>query len=104
MRDLLARRGEVIALTVADLDFVPDGSATALIRRSKADQADRGQVRWTSPRAVARPRCVLAKWHLVAWIRQESSRISHLWRLADSEILSVFSGLAYPCNKVEDEG
>src|SRR3954470_15787960 len=29
--------------------------------------------------------------HLVAWIRQESSRIRHLWRLADSEILSLFS-------------
>src|SRR3954454_10986141 len=38
--------------------------------------------------------------HLVAWIRQESSRIKHLWRLTDSEISSLFSGLAYPCNKV----
>ena len=38
--------------------------------------------------------------HLVAWIRQESSRIRHLWRLIDSEILSLFSCLAYPCNKV----
>ena len=38
--------------------------------------------------------------HLVAWIRQEFSRIRHLWRLIDSEILSLFSGLAYPCNKV----
>ena len=38
--------------------------------------------------------------HLVAWIRQESNRIKRLWRLTDSEILSLFSGLAYPCNKV----
>ena len=38
--------------------------------------------------------------HLVAWIRQESNRIRHLGRLTDSEILSLFSGLAYPCNKV----
>src|SRR3954451_5380319 len=38
--------------------------------------------------------------HLVAWIRQESSRIRHLWRLTDSEVSSLFSGLAYPCNKV----
>ena len=37
----------------------------------------------------------------VAWIRQESSRIRHLWRLTDSE--SIFSGLAYPCNKVPQE-
>src|SRR3954463_5000440 len=38
--------------------------------------------------------------HLVAWIRQESSRIRHLWRLTDSEVPSLFRGLAYPCNKV----
>src|SRR3954466_1094570 len=38
--------------------------------------------------------------HLVAWIRQESSKIRHLWRLTDSEVSSLFSGLAYPCNKV----
>src|SRR5215218_4210507 len=36
----------------------------------------------------------------VAWIRQESSRIRHLWRLTASEVSSLFSGLAYPCNKV----
>jgi hypothetical protein len=38
--------------------------------------------------------------HLVAWIRQESSKIRYLWRLTDSEVSSSFSGLAYPCNKV----
>jgi hypothetical protein len=38
--------------------------------------------------------------HLVARIWQESSRIKHLWRLTDSEISSLFSELAYPCNKV----
>src|SRR3954469_2607241 len=42
--------------------------------------------------------------HLVAWIRQESSKIRHLWRLTDSEIASPFSGLAYPCNKVPQSG
>src|SRR3954451_11634176 len=41
-------------------------------------------------------------WHLVAWIRQESSRIRYLWRLTDSEVSSLFSELAYPCNKVSD--
>src|SRR4051812_41337289 len=39
--------------------------------------------------------------HFVAWIRQESSRIRYLWRLTDSEVSSLFSGLAYPCNKVD---
>src|SRR3954452_9252689 len=38
--------------------------------------------------------------HLVAWIRQESSGIRHLWRSTDSEVSSLFSGLAYSCNKV----
>ncbi len=38
MRDLLARRSEAVALEVADLQFAEDGSATALIRRSKTDQ------------------------------------------------------------------
>ena len=42
------------------------------------------------------------KGRLVAWIRQESSRIRHLWRLRDSEVLSLFSGLAYPCNMVAE--
>src|SRR3954470_7972162 len=42
--------------------------------------------------------------HLVAWIWQESSRIKHLWRLTDSEVSSLFSGLAYPCNKVPFRG
>src|SRR5215213_8470769 len=42
--------------------------------------------------------------HLVAWIRQESSRIRHLWKLTDSEVSSLFSGLAYPCNKVAPSG
>ena len=28
--------------------------------------------------------------HLVAWIRQESSRIRHLWRLTDFGVLSLF--------------
>src|SRR3954471_19426237 len=40
--------------------------------------------------------------HLVAWIRLESSRIRHLWRLTDSEVPSLFRGLAYPCNKVAE--
>ena len=38
--------------------------------------------------------------HLVAWIRQESSKIRYLWRLTDSEVSSLFNELAYPCNKV----
>ncbi|MBO1081851.1 tyrosine-type recombinase/integrase [Roseomonas haemaphysalidis] len=50
MRDLLARRSEVVALLVEDIEADKDGSATALIRRSKTDQAGRGETRWLSHR------------------------------------------------------
>ena len=40
--DTMARRSELVALEVGDLAFAPDGSGTALIRRSKTDQAGEG--------------------------------------------------------------
>ena len=40
--DTMARRSELVALDVDDLTFAPDGSGTALIRRSKTDQAGEG--------------------------------------------------------------
>jgi site-specific recombinase XerD len=43
-RDLLARRSEVVALQVEDIEFAADGTAMALIRRSKTDQAGEGAV------------------------------------------------------------
>jgi site-specific recombinase XerD len=46
MRDMLARRSEVVALEFADLEFAADGTATVLIRRSKTDQAGAGEVCW----------------------------------------------------------
>ncbi|MFC7694277.1 tyrosine-type recombinase/integrase [Paeniroseomonas aquatica] len=46
MRDMLARRSEIVALEVADLEFATDGTATVLIRRSKTDQAGVGEVCW----------------------------------------------------------
>ncbi len=52
MRDMLARRSEVVALDVADLAFAPDGTATVLIRRSKTDQAGAGAVCWLGPQTV----------------------------------------------------
>ncbi|AWV20630.1 DNA integration/recombination/inversion protein (plasmid) [Roseomonas mucosa] len=56
MRDLLARRSEVVALQVEDLTFARDGTATALIRRSKTDQGGQGKVLWLGPATVARLR------------------------------------------------
>ena len=40
--DTMARRSELVALDVEDLTFAPDGSGSALIRRSKTDQAGEG--------------------------------------------------------------
>ena len=53
MRDLLARRSEAAVLKVEDITFAEDGSATALIARSKTDQEGAGAVRWLSPRTAA---------------------------------------------------
>jgi integrase/recombinase XerD len=40
--DLMARRGELVALEVRDLTFLPDGTGRALIRKSKTDQTGEG--------------------------------------------------------------
>lgn len=40
--DAMARRSELIALNLEDLTFAKDGTGTALIRRSKTDQAGEG--------------------------------------------------------------
>jgi site-specific recombinase XerD len=52
MRDMLARRSEVVALEVADLEFAADGTGTVLIRRSKTDQVGAGQVCWLAQHTV----------------------------------------------------
>lgn len=53
MRDLLARRSEAVALDVADVAHDADGSAVALIRRSKTDQTGEGAVVYVSLSAAA---------------------------------------------------
>ncbi len=52
-RDLLARRGEAIAIQREHVLFTDDGSATVLIARSKTDQEGQGAVRWLAPRTTA---------------------------------------------------
>jgi hypothetical protein len=39
----LARRGELVALEVQDIDFHPDGTGQALIRRGKTDAEGQGR-------------------------------------------------------------
>lgn len=64
MRDLLARRSEVVALDVADVSYDRDGSGIATIRRSKTDQAGEGAELYLSPVAVAQ----LRRWTAAARI------------------------------------
>ena len=56
MRDLLARRSEAVALDVADISYDPDGSGTAIIRRSKTDQTGEGKELYLSPATVTQIR------------------------------------------------
>src|ERR1700692_3931954 len=41
--ETLARRGELVALAVRDIDFHPDGTGQALIRRGKTDAEGQGR-------------------------------------------------------------
>ena len=51
-RDLLARRSELVDLTVEDIEKSRGGSGTALIRRSKTDQQGEGARVYLSPGAM----------------------------------------------------
>jgi integrase/recombinase XerD len=48
----LARRGELVARRVKDLDFHPDGTGQALIRRGKTDAEGQGRVAYLSRETV----------------------------------------------------
>ena len=50
--DTMARRSELIALDVDDIEFLPDGTSRALIRRSKTDQAGEGNTAYLSRTTV----------------------------------------------------
>jgi integrase len=59
--ETLARRGELVALEVRDIDFHPNGTGQALIRRGKTDAEGQGRVAYLSRETV--------KW-LKAWLEQ----------------------------------
>jgi len=63
--ETLARRGELVALEVRDIDFHPNGTGQALIRRGKTDAEGQGRVAYLSRATV--------KW-LKVWL--ERSRIT----------------------------
>jgi integrase len=63
--ETLARRGELVALEVRDIDFHPNGTGQALIRRGKTDAEGQGRVAYLSRETVKR---------LKVWL--ENSRIT----------------------------
>jgi integrase len=58
--DTMARRSELVALDVQDLTLSPNGAGTALIRRSKTDQAGEGSRAYLSRETVR---------HLLTWLQ-----------------------------------
>jgi integrase len=50
--ETLARRGELVALEVRDIDFHPDGTGQALIRRGKTDAEGQGRATYLSRETV----------------------------------------------------
>src|SRR5580698_10611702 len=50
--ETLARRGELVALEVRDIDFHPNGTGHALIRRGKTDAEGQGRVAYLSRETV----------------------------------------------------
>jgi integrase len=50
--ETLARRGELVALEVRDIDLHPDGTGQALIRRGKTDAEGRGRAAYLSRETV----------------------------------------------------
>jgi len=95
-RDLLARRSELVALRVEDVEFDPDGSANVLIRRGKTDQEGEGAMLWLSDRAVE---------HLKDWLNQAGILEGPIFRsidrqgrlggpLGEGEVSRIFKRLA----------
>jgi site-specific recombinase XerD len=64
--DTMARRGELVALNVEDLQFMEDGTGRVLIRRSKTDQAGEGALAYLARDTVRH----VQQWLLVADVKE----------------------------------
>ena len=64
--DTMARRSELVALNLEDMELLSDGTGRALIRRSKTDQAGEGAAAYLSRTTVRH----LKRWLEVAAIRE----------------------------------
>ena len=69
--ETLARRGELVALEVRDIDFHPDGTGIALIRRGKTDAEGQGRSAYLSRETV--------RW-LKIWLEHAGIREGTLFR------------------------
>jgi integrase len=69
--ETLARRGELVALEVRDIDFHPDGKGQALIRRGKTDSEGQGRSAYLSRETV--------RW-LKVWLDNAKISEGHLFR------------------------
>lgn len=69
--DTMARRSELVALTVEDVTFHRDGTGTALIRRSKTDPEAQGATAFLARDTVQ---------YLKAWLRAANIRRGALFR------------------------
>jgi site-specific recombinase XerC len=64
--DTMARRSELVALNVEDLQFMEDGTGRALIKRSKTDQAGEGSLAYLARDTVI----YLQQWLSVAEVKE----------------------------------
>ena len=69
--DTLARRSELVALDIADIEITDAGDGTALIRRSKTDQGGEGSMRYLAADTIA---------HLTVWQQVASIETGALFR------------------------
>jgi integrase len=67
--ETLARRGELVTLEVRDIDFHPDGTGRALIRRGKTDAEGQGRMAYLSRETV--------KW-LKVWLERAGITVGPL--------------------------
>jgi integrase len=69
--DTMARRSELVALDVEDIELLEDGTGRALIRRSKTDQAGEGSVAYLARETVR---------HLVHWLEEAGVKEGAVFR------------------------
>lgn len=69
--DMMARRSELVAFNVEDVEFMPNGSGTLLIRRSKTDQMREGSRAYLAGETV--------KW-LKIWLENAGIRGGAMFR------------------------